>query len=239
MKKILLPAAALGMVLAAAPGRAEQPMGFYIRGDLGLALVRPMEFRDIDPATGIFGADIIPTQGRTSSFLFDGGVGWRFTPAFRIDATLGYLPHIHFDGTQSDAAHFTGNITSFVGLANGYVDFCGLFPASMPRWINPFLVGSVGFAVNHLGSANDAFFAPSPEEPVTGATHTDLAWGVGAGFGLPVNERLSFDVTYKYTDYGEVRTGTSASFLGMTFTGTAAKANLRANTLTFGARYGF
>jgi opacity protein-like surface antigen len=239
--KNLLFASATAVIMAwgAVPAWAEPPTGLYSRGDFGAAFVAPMQFTNTSSADPLFGTDIIPTQRSTSTFLVDGGLGWRFGPVLRIDGTVGYLAPFHFDGVQSNAAHFQGHVSSIVGMANGYVDIGGLFPSAMPGWINPFVVGSVGIALNRLGPTDDEFFVSSAAESGTGAVHASFAWGAGAGFGIPVNERTTIDVTYKYTDLGEVRTGTSEVFLGTVFTSAPAKASLRTNTVTLGARVGF
>ena len=44
---------------------------------------------------------------------------------------------------------------------------------------------------------------------ISGATQTNLAWTVGGGVGIPVADRLTVDVTHRWLDLGERRTGSS------------------------------
>ena len=76
----------------------------------------------------------------------------------------------------------------------------------LPGGLQPFVLGGVGFANIANGGENDysngTFATRSAARPPT-----NLAWTVGGGIGIPLDDRLTLDVTYRWLDLGERRVG--------------------------------
>ena len=45
---------------------------------------------------------------------------------------------------------------------------------------------------------------------VPGASRSNVAWMVTAGFAVPSTGRMTLDLAWRYTDLGEIRTGRGA-----------------------------
>jgi len=227
----------VALLLPSTAAFAQQKLsGLYVRGDLGGAFGAGTTFKDSNPtaANCVLCTTTLPTSPG-SSFLFGGGVGYRFTPVLRADVTLDYMPQFNAHGTNSTgSASVTFN--TFVGLVNGYVDLNGLMPNAFGSF-QPYLTAGVGFSRNSMGTAAGRAFGVSGTQ--SGATNTDLAWSIGAGVAYPINQNLTFDVGYKYLDLGELRTGSTNTAGGVTTTSTVQKADLQAHVVTAGLRWAF
>jgi opacity protein-like surface antigen len=245
MKRISIAAGAM-LAVGVLPARAEMwrmPPGLYVRGDVGGGFGDNLGFTDTNP--GAFNAFLGPGAGVAAStgnsVLIGAGLGIRITPAFRADATFDYLPSLTLTGSGTGAAvgfHGQADLNSAVALANLYLDLDGLYP-KMFGPLQPYLTGGIGVASNTLGTVS----AKSPGGvPLTlsGATHTDFAWGVGAGVAYALTEKLTLDASYKYLDLGSVLTGTTATGPAGSAAVTASKSgDLSVHTITLGVRYAF
>jgi len=168
-----------------------------------------------------------------SSPLFGVGVGYQFNRWLRFDITGEYRGDSTFlaqdrypggNGTfnvNSNAAainagvpgsflpgtnEYTADIESWVGLANMYVDL-GTYMC-----ITPFIGGGIGLAsvsVNGLKDVN------VPNNSVFyGADHsqTNFAWAVYGGLAYDVNPSVTLDLSYRYLDLGDARSGTVTAY---------------------------
>jgi opacity protein-like surface antigen len=240
MQKLLCTAAAAAMLLVG--GEASAQTGFYIRGDVGGAFSQDATLKDVDSASAnaFFGPGGESTGDVGNSVIFGAGVGYRFTPILRTDVTLSYLPSLKFKGTDNlvgGTEEF--DVHSLNGMLNGYLDIAGFAPRMFGRF-QPYIVGSVGFARNETDAVSTTVAGVTLNSP--GDTHTDFAWGAGAGLGYAITPNIVLDVGYKYLDLGELRTGTGAVTFGGASTGLstdAAKADLKVHTVTLGVRFGF
>lgn len=235
-------------LLAATSGAFAQsmpsiPAGVYLRGDVGGAFGADTDFKDTSPsaANATLGTSTEPsTVG--NNVIFGGGVGYRFTPMFRSDLTLDYLPSTDVSGHNSVVTTATSkaNVSSLIGMINGYLDINGFAPAMFGRF-QPYLQAGVGFARNDLDTTSiGGTFGPFVlSGTLSGHTDTSFAWGVGAGAGYALTPNLTLDVGYKYLDLGDMRTGNFVSGPGGSGTFTALKADLHVHTVTVGLRYAF
>jgi opacity protein-like surface antigen len=240
MKRTAWLAGLAAVVLGSSAALSDPYSGFYIRGDVGGAISTSNTFHDTDPTSPVCSLCFTHIFGDTdSSLVFDGGIGYRFTPWLRIDGTLSDLPSQKFSGANDDPTNpftFSNKFESFVGMANGYIDFAGLAPHTF-YWVQPFVVGSIGFSRNRF---SDGFLVgPGFTQTITGDTETNFAWGVGGGAGIPIDRHLTLDVTYEYFDLGEARSGTivTDSVLGVFPPVTPFATDLRVNTVKAGLRY--
>lgn len=226
----------------------------YLRADIGGAFAEDTTFKDTNPNASdpVLGSDTVPSS-LNDSVIFGGGIGYRFTPGFRMDFTLDYLPTLDASGNVSPSPlpplnfPLSASLDSLVGLVNAYLDIDGLIapqsltrPDNFGRW-NPYITVGVGFARNDIGTASGNVGAV--HYSVSGNTYLDLAWAAGAGVGYYVNPNVMLDLGYKYIDLGQVRTGTTGTAsAGAFFTSgqvTEAKANLHVHTVLLGLRYNF
>lgn len=230
-------AVAAGLVLAANAAVAQSSR-FYIRGDLGLALGTPSPETDTDPGSPIasLGPDTINgTLG--TGVMFDMGVGFRAFSFLRLEATIGYIPSLSIKGTfgSNGASTTQGSVGALVGLAAANLDVAAL-TGPLPGGLQPFVLGGIGFA-NVTNSAEDDFFNGAYRNTISGSTQTNVAWTVGGGVGIPVAERLTLDVTYRWLDLGERRVGPTLFTPSGSFPLTQDRADLRVHTIMLGLRY--
>ena len=89
----------------------------------------------------------------------------------------------------------------------GFVDLAGLGLWG-PGSLAPFVGTGIGAAHIRVGKTTMTF--PATTTIVPGASRTGLAWMATAGFTVALDERVSLDLAWRYTDLGEVRTGLGA-----------------------------
>ncbi len=232
-------AAVVGTLAVLTGPLAAQTSGFYVRGDVGIALGTASN--EFDTAPGAYneslGNNFIwgkPDPG----VMLDAGVGYRFAPFLRFEGSIGYIPSMAFNGTFNDPPSSTTrtNIGAVVGLASAYIDFAGLF-GRLPGNIQPFILGGAGFATVINGPESD-YRNGQYANTFSGMTVTNVAWTAGAGVGVPISSRLTLDLTYRYLDLGQRFVGavlTSSS--GSQEVLTLDRANLQVHTIMVGFRF--
>jgi outer membrane protein OmpA-like peptidoglycan-associated protein len=232
------------LLATATSGYAQSwiPNGVYLRGDVGGAFGTDNSFKDTSP-TSVSPPSRLGTTTQPgnpgNSIMFGGGVGYRFTPMFRSDFTLDYIPSFKEQTHNSalPALRASAGASSLVGMLNGYLDLNGFAPTMFGPF-QPYLDAGVGFAYNDLHKATLSLGGTNIGL-LSGSTRTELAWGAGAGVAYSITPNLALDLAYKYLDLGEIRTGTSVTTFGVTGPVTATKANLQAHTVTLGVRWTF
>ena len=203
--------------------------GWYLRGDVGVGV--QMGSRNVaispDPLIGApadaFNSFYNPTI--SASTLFDVGVGYQINNWLRADITSEYRGGSHFQvleqvGVPSTSSQFAdfyrGNLSSWVGMVNGYVD--------IGTWygITPYVGAGVGVARNTLSGVTDVGFA-YPGAGLGGfptggflddGSKTNFAWAGMAGLGFNVTQNLKLDLGYRYLNLGKFTSGTSHCFNG-------------------------
>lgn len=171
-----------------------------------------------------------------SSPLFGIGIGYQWNSWLRFDVTGEYRGKSLFiaqdrfpggNGTFSVASNdadgtflpgtneYTADIESWVGLANAYIDLPTIL------CITPYIGGGIGFAsIDVLGLKdvnvvnNSVFYAADHNE-------TNFAWAVYGGLAYEVNQSVTLDLSYRYLDMGDARSGrvtaydNSSSYAGL------------------------
>lgn len=235
MKKIVL--AALVLSVAFIPRAfAEPSSGFYWRGDLGGAIGAQATFRDREPGAANCSLCAREIKGGTgTSVLFGAGIGYRFSRAFRVDFTLDDMPTLKESATVvGGTSTASADINSLVGLANGYLDFSGIWPRLF-RPFEPYFTAGVGFARNDIGNFSGSAFNGT----LGGHVETTLAWDLGGGIALPFSDRMTLDLGYRYLDLNTLQTGTALTSGGTTTTVTADHAILHVHSVMMSVRYAF
>jgi opacity protein-like surface antigen len=235
--------------------RAERP-GAYARFGVGLDDPQGSRFRDDDCSSteppALFGCvqgDDSRQLGARGDFdttvVLDAALGYRFTPWLRAEALLSWRPSMDFSGQSNfigagSNQPVRGSVSSLAGFGVAYVD--------LPRLgrLQPFLGAGLGVARNRLDSMRYAFPGLSAEATTTtpGGSSTDLAYLLTTGLSLPLGDRLDLDLAYRYTDLGEVQTGSGeASVVRASGSRRIAiggtKADLRNHGVMLSLRYAF
>lgn len=220
-----VPAAASELRGALDPSGNPAPAGWYLRGDFGVNAPGGGLSPTQEETSANGGSFVDSSLSRTASV--DLGVGYRFTPNFRVDGTFEMRSGSTFRGTSNvlipnsrgqTAADiygfYDGQVESQVALLNGYYDI-GTW-----KGITPFVSASVGVArntVSGLTSSNDATintYSNVAPFALTGSlndhstsysakkTTYGFAWGLGTGAAMAVNDRLSIEASYRYLNLG-------------------------------------
>ena len=223
--------------LEPAPPVTPEFSGWYLRGDIGMAV--NSSSIDLTTSPDPIALNSIPDANEgysnttlSSSELFDVGVGYQFNRWLRGDVTVEYRDGGHFQSLytlnipgaavgQNDqyGEFYRGNVSSIIGLANVYAD--------IGTWygITPFVGAGVGMARNTLSGMTDAglvstnvgfnnnFTGPSGGYFNNGSS-TNFAWALMTGLDFNVTSNLKLELGYRYLDYGKIGSGASSCLNG-------------------------
>ncbi len=188
---------------------------WYLKGFVGAAnpevgdiFAEEFEFNDFQ----VLHKDIKSTPLFGIGFGYDTGHYFRFDLTGEYRGSAVFLAQDRFPGPDPDSFidggtnEYTADIESWVGLANAYID--------IGTWhgVTPYVGGGVGFAnISVLGykdvnvpRASVAFGRDNNE--------TNFAWAVYGGLAYKVTPGLTIDLSYRYTDLGDIKTGKIATF---------------------------
>jgi opacity protein-like surface antigen len=191
---------------------------FYVRGDLGVARnsVGSLSQQDLADNGGTF-----LMQSMDDTITVGAGFGWQVNPRFRVDLTGEYRSTAGLKalddlqatlvappGTLQANTLYQGNISSYVGMLNGYWD---LFSA---RGFTPYLGAGIGFAHNRstgfttvsTATFTDAVTGAQTVELTNGTSQTvgqtNLAWALMAGTSFDLAPNAKLDIGYRYLNLG-------------------------------------
>jgi opacity protein-like surface antigen len=214
------------------PPAAVEFNGWYLRGDVGIGASAntPTFPQTPDPMPIYLGNgtyDAAATEGSfnnsiSATGIFDFGVGYQVNNWFRADVTGEYRGgsrlrslFVFSDPTnvapkqQMAADFYSGDLSSIVGLVNGYAD--------LGTWngITPYVGAGVGFARNTLSGLNavseNTVGVGEPTSPGGGYANDhsrwNFAWALMAGLSFDVTQNLKLDLGYRYLDVGKFTSG--------------------------------
>ncbi|MCC7276355.1 MAG: porin family protein [Alphaproteobacteria bacterium] len=248
-----LGAAILAALASIGPGAAADSAGWYGRLDVGWERATDARFRDwncggTDPAAiPLYGCLARAAGDFGRSVALAGGIGYRLSGLFRVDATLGWRPGFRFDG-QADFPvagdqSVRGDVSALTGLVTGYVDLAPLVPIDLGRF-RPFVGAGVGISRNRLDRTTLSFPTIPQQVTTPGGTTTSFAWTVAAGTGIILDDGLTLEIAYRYTDLGRVETERGyavrqrpSGTILLPIDGT--RADLRSHGVSVGLRYAF
>jgi opacity protein-like surface antigen len=224
---------------AAAPVDIEYS-GWYLRGDIGAGINSAPQLENLpDPiitgvSSGFLSASAVQGFNNTTlspSGTIGGGVGYQFNNWFRMDGTLEYrwggsLQSLYsltdsaspyFGGPLQYADFYRADVSSFVGLVNGYVNLPTVWS------VTPFVGVGLGFASNSLNGWTDQGFGYSAYGPLglsggyfSNHTQTNFAWALMAGLDFILTPNLKLELGYRYLNLGSIATGGSNCLAGAT-----------------------
>ena len=247
MASLMVQAPAQGADLAPPPLEAAViPVGsgWYLRADFTESyLVRPKDATLPDPND----PGMPPLLRRSLSHEpgYGGGVGYRFTPWLRVDATIDQRLAATYSAYSSRSNFVTGyNVEAgrlgvLTGLVNVYAD--------LGTWwgLTPYLGAGFGFAQKdfHGGYTQttcviDACDGNAGTGPRTAVARPDrsvtsFAWSLTGGVSYDLGAGFSLDASYRYVDLGRAKSGSDA------FGQSSRLKDLAANEVRVGLRYAF
>lgn len=198
----------------------------YLRGFIGAA--NPV-VGGISSELFEFNDFVVDHEDMKSSPLFGVGIGYQFNKWLRFDMTAEYRGKSLFiaqdkypggNGTFSRASNsedgtflpgtneYTADIESWVGLWNAYADL-GTF------WcVTPYVGAGIGIASVSVLGLKDVNVPLNGVAYGADNTETNFAWAVYGGLAYDVNPSVTLDLSYRYTDLGEAKSGTVTAFDG-------------------------
>ncbi len=208
-------ALAAGLCLASDLALAED---YYLRGGIGLDRRVTTAFTDTDctstAPTALYGCGTGGDGARLRSVGDFGtvpsvelGLGYE-TGAVRFEVLVEYRPGFSFEGRANYPSagrrqEVSADLSSLSGMLAGFVDLAAL-GLPRPGPFAPFIGAGIGAVHTRIGQTTMMF--PATTTVVSGGNRTGLAWMATAGVALALDERVSLDLAWRYTDLGEVRT---------------------------------
>jgi opacity protein-like surface antigen len=174
-----------------------------------------------------------PPSDPRITFDLDNSVGWTgaiaigrsFMPGVRGDISIGYTGGHEVDanwisasdGSPGPHADIDTRVSAFVGLANIFLEPLAMSGNGGP--IQPFVTAGIGFANTSMDEwtrTNAA--AARPVRRWSAGDDMNFAWTVGAGVSADASQVFNrpayLDVTYRYSDFGNVQGGSVPTFPG-------------------------
>ena len=210
---LLALAAWLGMLSGPAAGGE-----FYLRGGVGIDRPDKASFTDVDCATTApaalygcgTGADGEPYRssgdfGTVPAVEF--GLGYATEGRWRFEALVEYRPRFTFRGEanflpQGRRQSVSAELRALSGMVAGYFDFAPR-AARAPGRIAPYVGAGAGPAHVRIGQTVMNF--PQTVTNAPGGSRLNLAWMATAGVAVALDDRVSVDLAWRYTDLGRVR----------------------------------
>ena len=203
------------MCLVSSPAVAGD---YYLRGGIGLDRPGKTAFTDTAcsttvPAalygcgTGGDGARLRSVDDFGTVPAVELGLGYG-TGATRFELLVEYRPRFEFAGRANFLApgqpkSVSAKLSSVSGMLAVFADLAALgAPKAGP--FAPFVGAGIGVVHTRIGKTVMTF--PATTTTVPGGGRTGLAWMATAGVAVALDERVSLDLAWRYSDLGEVRT---------------------------------
>ena len=128
--------------------------------------------------------------------------------AFRFEALVESRPRYKFEGRANFLAphrrqDVSARLSSVSAMLAGFVDLAAL-GVPKPGPFAPFLGAGIGAAHTRIGETTMTF--PATTTIVPGGNRTGPAWMATAGVAMALDDRVTLDLAWRYSDLGEVRT---------------------------------
>lgn len=134
------------------------------------------------------------------------GLG-RVGSTVRLEVLVDYSRGFRFDGNENflepgRQQSVVADVSSLSGMVAAYVDVPGSVLSKLGSW-QIFVGAATGMARNRIGKTRMTFPATTT---VPGGDWSGFAWMVMAGVERPLNDRARLELSWRYSDLGEVRT---------------------------------
>ena len=191
---------------------------YYLRGGIGLDRPGKANFTDVDCSTtapaALYGCGTGGDGARLRSAGDFGtvptvelGLGYA-KGAARFELLVECRPRFEFEGRANFLApgqreSVSAKLSSVSGMLAVFADLAALgAPKAGP--FAPFVGAGIGVVHTRIGKTAMTF--PATTTTVPGGDRTGLAWMATAGVAVELEERVTLDLAWRYTDLGEVRT---------------------------------
>ncbi|MBN2438493.1 MAG: porin family protein [Deltaproteobacteria bacterium] len=257
MKKLFLLFSVFLSISAAIPADALE---WYLGGKLGFEWSLSADYSDANSAAkmppALFGTGPgrdghqIGSYGDFGRFLsVEAVAGIQILPWLRSELAVAYRPDMQYRGQ----ANFRGvpgeqpvsaSADSLSGMANIFLDIASLFGVNLGVF-QPYMGGGAGITHNRLSEMTYDFPNNPGAHKVTitpSGEKTDIAFMASIGTGIALTDSIILDISYRYTDLGQVHTDAGKAYLnnipgGIDIAETWAP--LRTHGVFVGARYLF
>jgi len=183
---------------------------WYLKGFVGMAnpdvgSIFAPEFRDNDTFV-VHHEDIKSTPLWGLGFGYDTGHWFRFDITGEYRGSAVFLANDSYQTFGPATNEYTADIESWVGLFNTYID--------LGTWhcVTPYIGGGVGFATISVLGLTDVNVPNGGVAFAKDSTDTNFAWAVYGGLAYEVNPSVTLDLSYRYTDLGDAKSGTRTAF---------------------------
>jgi opacity protein-like surface antigen len=200
-------ACAADMALPPPPQIPYQPVasGWYLRGDIGIGMTDNFSLEYLPNPLNAPNNFAFQHSSMADTMFFNVGVGYELNNWLRFDVTGEYRAktavnafgtYTYGGGAFGDA--YQGNLSSWVALANGYVD--------LGTWwcVTPFVGAGIGGAYNTMNGLTDIGIGTSGTGIGRNSASWSPAWALYAGLTYNVTQSFKVDLTYRYLNYGSV-----------------------------------
>jgi opacity protein-like surface antigen len=199
-----------------APPPVEDFGGWYLRGDIGFSNQR---VKRLNNALDVANTSSSQRLGFDTAGIVGLGVGYRFNPWLRGDATGEYRGNSNFNGL--DLVTFPGGFgahtyhattSGWLALANAYVD--------LGTWwgVTSFVGAGAGAARVSIANFTDLGATSAGVPPGLGFADNlskwNFAWALHAGLAYKVSSNFTVELAYRYLDMGDGLTGDPRTFDG-------------------------
>jgi len=193
----------------AAPYQPIATGGWYLRGYIGQSnqFVNRISHPSFATAPQFTFFD---KGGFDSAPFYGAGVGYQWTSWLRTDVTGEYRGKAGFHALDSyfdntavayRTNDYTASKSEWVALVNAYID--------LGTWwsITPYVGAGVGVAFNTIDHFRDTNVIASGGGWAETGRQTSLAWALHAGAAYRVTSNLALDLSYRYLNVGNARSG--------------------------------
>ena len=199
--------------------------GWYLRGDIGQTNSRgDLHYAAMDTFAASNTRLLRGGQGFGGGTSYGLGVGYQFNSWFRADLTGEYRSKVGFNATDFItftpggvlADNYVGGYSSWVGLANAYVD--------LGTWwcVTPFIGAGVGMARVEVANFTDQNLQFRPgvgtlvgQASADSASKWNFAWALHTGLAYKATPNMTVELGYSYMNLGSGVTGSLTPYTGV------------------------
>ena len=187
---------------------------FYLRAGVGLDWPGDARFRDescLDrpPVKALYGCGQYSLGDFGAMAGFELGVGYLAAPFLRVEGAVQLRPNVTFEGRANFLSpdrrqDVSADVTTLSAMLAAYLDLPALgWPRIGP--FSPFVGAGAGLTRIDIDETRMDF--PKTFTIVPGDERVNLAWMLTAGVASSLQENVTLDLAWRYTDSGTVETG--------------------------------
>lgn len=177
--------------------------GWYLRGDLGVALYTGGHATWVNAANNKVH---LYDEHLNKTWLAGVGAGYYFDDHWRSDITVDYRTRVKYKGSAScvpdgsdctdpGPAHEQFKFSAWTLMLNGYYDF------TKSHSITPYIGGGAGLAL-----INTSGYTTNKGYVFGNKNQTNFAWNLMAGAAVDLGDNLKLDANYRFLSLGKIET---------------------------------